>query len=65
MVLKKIINALLVILAGAMFPAAFVLMVVAALHILDRTPMNIFTLPLAFALWGLGWLVMRRLAQHD
>ena len=63
--MRKLGRALLVILAGAMFPAAFVLFVVAALHILDRTPMNIFTLPLAFALWGIGWLIYRKIERYD
>lgn len=63
--MKKIGKALLVIAVGAMFPTAFVLMVVAALHILDKTPMNVFTLPLAFALWGVAWLFYRKLERHD
>ena len=65
MVLKKIINALLVILAGAMFPTAFALMLVVALHILDRTHINILIFPLGLALWGLGWFIMRKQEQHD
>lgn len=63
--LKKIINTLLVILAGAMFPAAFVLMLVAALHVLDRTPMNIVILIPTFVLLGIGWFIMRKQEQHD
>ena len=55
--MRKLGRALLVIIAGAMFPTAFVLFVVAALHILDKTPMNFFTIPLAFALWGVAWLI--------
>ena len=63
--MKKIATALMVMAAGAMFPTAFVLMVVAALHILDKTPMNFFTLPLAFALWGTAWFLYRKLEHHD
>lgn len=63
--MKKIGKALLVIAVGAMFPTVFVLLVVAALHILDRTPMNVFTLPLAFALWGVAWLLYRKLEHHE
>ena len=63
--MRKLGRTLLVILAGAMFPAAFVLLVVAALHILEKTPMNIFTIPLAFALWGIAWLIYRKLEHYD
>ena len=63
--MRKLGKALLVILAGAMFPAAFVLFVVAALHILDKTPMNTFTIPLAVALWGIAWLIYRKLEYYD
>ena len=63
--MKRLIRALLVIVAGATFPTAFVLLVVASLHILDRTPINIFTIPLALALWGAGWLICRKLERYD
>ena len=63
--MRKLGRALLVILAGAMFPTAFVLFLVAALHILDKTPMNFFTIPLAFALWGVAWLIYRKLERYD
>ena len=63
--MRKLGRALLVILAGAMFPAAFVLFVVAALHVLEKTPMNSFTIPLAFALWGVAWLIYRKLERYD
>lgn len=63
--MRKLGRALLVIIAGAMFPAAFVLLLVAALHVLDKTPMNFFTIPLAFALWGVAWLIYRKLERYD
>lgn len=63
--MRKLGRALLVIIAGAMFPAAFVLLLVAALHILDKTPMNFFTIPLAFALWGVAWLIYRKQEHYD
>ena len=65
MVLKKIVSTLLVIFAGAMFPTVFFVAVVAALHVMDRATLSILIFPLGFALWGVGWFVMRRLAQHD
>ena len=63
--MRKLGRALLVIIAGAMFPTAFVLFLVAALHVLDKTPMNFFTIPLAFALWGVAWLIYRKLERYD
>lgn len=63
--MRKLGRAFLVILVGAMFPTAFVLLLVAALHILEKTPMNIFTIPLAFALWGVAWLIYRKLESYD
>ena len=63
--MKKIVSTLLVIFAGAMFPTVFFVAVVAALHILDKAHINILLFPLGLTLWGVGWFVMRRLAQHD
>ena len=63
--MSKLGRALLVILAGATFPTAFVLFLVAALHIMEKTPMNSFTIPLAFVLWAVAWLIYRKLEHYD